>query len=80
MYVGHVMDVGKMEIKYILENEIDRQQCPLCLGMWIRFNHYGATGVFRLSPVEPAACPTCSKIDKDIESDSSFVASFERWF
>jgi hypothetical protein len=72
--------VHLMDIKYVLENEIARDQCPLCLGMWIRFNHLGKLGVFRLAEVEPAACTRCIVIDHKIESDPAFIVSKERWF
>ena len=69
-----------MDMKFILENEIDRHQCPLCLGMWIRFDVEGKLGIYRLSPIEPAGCPTCGPIDQQIESDPSHIVSVERWF
>lgn len=69
-----------MDIKYILANKIDEQQCETCFGMWIRFRHGEHVGIYRFSPVEPSACPTCFALDKKIEDDPSFVVSAERWF
>lgn len=69
-----------LNLKYVLENEISRDQCPHCLAVWFRFNHEGKLGVYRLGFDEPGACRTCTDLDEKIESDSSFVASAERWF
>lgn len=69
-----------MDIKYVLANKIDEHQCETCLGMWIRFRHGEQVGIYRFSPVEPSACPTCSDVDKKIEDDPGFVVSSERWF
>ena len=69
-----------MDIKYVLEHEIDRHQCSACLGIWFRFDHQGKLGIYRLSEVEPAACPRCGPLDSRIESDPSFILSSERWF
>jgi len=66
-----------MNIKYVLDNEIERKQCKECLGMWVCFNHEGKTAFYRLSPVAPHDCSICKPIDEDIESRS--LVSVEQW-
>lgn len=69
-----------MDVAYVLANKIDEKHCSTCFGMWIRFRHGEQVGIYRFSPVEPAACPTCNVLDKNIEADPGFIASEERWF
>jgi hypothetical protein len=69
-----------MDIRYALDNEINRHSCPVCLAVWIVFDHEGKTGIYRLGQVEPSDCPECRTIDHNIETDSSFIVSSERWF
>lgn len=69
-----------MDVAYVLQNEVDRHQCNECLGMWLRFDHQGKLGIYRVSVVEPAACSTCKPLDSKIEKDPSFILSSERWF
>lgn len=66
-----------MNIEYILNNEIDRKQCRSCFGMWIRFNHEGQLGVYRLSPVDPQSCNVCRPLDDQLESQS--ILTSEQW-
>ena len=70
----------KMNLEYVLKHEIDRNQCPVCLGIWFRFNHEGKLGIYRVSELEPVSCPTCHRLDNRIENDPSFLMSHERWF
>ena len=69
-----------MNWEYIQKNKIDEHQCPNCFAIWIRFNHQGKVGIYRLAFDEPSACPSCDDVDKKIEEDPSFVMSCERWF
>ncbi len=66
-----------MNIRYVLQNELERKQCVECFGMWFRFQHGKQIGIYRLSPVEPGDCTICAPIDADIESKS--IVSTERW-
>lgn len=69
-----------MDLKFVLDNEISRDQCRFCLAIWFRFNADGKLGVYRLGTGAPVACATCADIDAKIEADPSFVVSAERWF
>jgi len=40
-----------MNIRFILDNEIERRQCTECLGLWFKFKHQEQIGIYRLSPV-----------------------------
>ena len=66
-----------MNMKYVLDNEIERKQCTECLGMWFIFDHEGSEAFYRLSPVAPEMCTVCEPIDREIESKS--IVSMERW-
>lgn len=66
-----------MNLKYVLDNLIERKQCIECLGMWFLFNHEGKEAFYRLSQVEPSDCKVCDPIDKEIEEKC--LVSMERW-
>ena len=67
----------KMNMKYVLDNELERKQCKECLGMWVCFNHEGQKAFYRLSPVAPRDCSICKPIDEEIEAKS--IMSVEQW-
>ena len=66
-----------MNLKYVLDNLIERKQCIECLGMWFLFNHEGKEAFYRLSQVEPSDCTVCDPIDKEIEEKC--IISMEKW-
>lgn len=66
-----------MNIRFVLDNEIERKQCTECLGLWFKFKHQEQIGIYRLSPVEPGDCSICAPIDIDIESKA--IVTSERW-
>ena len=66
------------DLKYVLDNEIDRRQCIRCYAMWFVFDHQGTPSYYRLGNDEPAKCDICKPIDEDIEKNS--ICTSERWF
>ena len=66
-----------MDLKYVLDNLIEKRFCAACAGWWFRFNHEGVMGYYRLSPLAPGDCPTCKPLDEEIEAGS--IVSMERW-
>jgi hypothetical protein len=68
-----------MNMKYVLDNLIEKKQCEECLGMWFMFNHEGKHGIYRLSPLHPSECRLCYARDIRIESAKAFIMSSERW-
>lgn len=70
-----------MNIKFVLDNEIDRTTCRDCGAVWFRFNATNAKlGIYRLAFNEPISCYRCFARDQRIEADPGFVASSEQWF
>jgi len=69
-----------MNLRYIMKNKIDEHHCGGCHAVWVRFDHEGKIGIYRLGFDEPSSCPTCDMLDKKIEGDPAFVLSGERWF
>lgn len=69
-----------MNLQYIMKNKIDEHQCGVCYAVWVRFDHEGNIGIYRLAFDEPSSCPSCDMLDKKIEQDPAFILSGERWF
>lgn len=66
------------DLKYVLDNEIERKQCIHCYAIWFVFDHQGNPSYYRLGNDAPENCKTCKPIDEEIEK--SAICTSERWF
>jgi len=71
------MSVAPSMMKFVLENEVARNQCNECFGFWFMFENGDTMGYFRLSPVEPEGCSICEVFDKEVEAGS--LLTLEGW-
>ena len=65
------------DIRYVLENELNRKYCSNCGAVWVLFNHNGLEGIYRLSPVAPEECPPCHELDK--KGSENAIMTAEGW-